>query len=225
LTSRGKPVSGRQLSLDFDRNPASPMKFIFQERRTKTDASGNFTMEKLAPGKLRIMEQLAGSNPRPGQAQILTFLGTVEAKPNETTVFNHDENGSIVSLKIIWPENTPRAEDAQVFVAVATPFTPPPLGLRNNPEALKRWRELPEVEEMISKMESWPLFENPPGVWKSLALIPPGRYEMRVMVTSKAAQAGAPMLHAESPVLIPENGSENLELGPIALNSSLKLAE
>jgi hypothetical protein len=110
-------------------------------------------------------------------------------------------------------------------VAIATPFTPPPLEIRNNPETLKRWRELPQVQEMMSKMQSWLLFENPPGVWKSLTPIPPGNYAMGVTVTSKAVQAGSPMLHAESTVIIPESGAENLELGPIALNSTTKEAE
>jgi hypothetical protein len=48
---------------------------------------------------------------------------------------------------------------------------------------------------------------------------------MRVTVTSKAAQAGSPMLHAESTVIIPESGAENLEIGPIALNSMPKETE
>lgn len=223
LTNRGKPVAGHTVKLDPNGDPASPLRFFLNTRVT-SDSSGNFTMEKLPPGKHHLMEELAAPNPRPGQAIISTRLGTVDIEPNQTTVFNHDENGSVLSVKLLWPENTLRPADQRVFVAISTISAPPPVELRNNPEALKQWRKTPAVREMISNRQTWPLFESEPGIWKSLTPIPPGRYRMNATATSRPAQPGVPMLHVESEILIPEGGDETIEFGPIALNSSPKVA-
>jgi hypothetical protein len=217
MTAHGKPKVGRVISYGFDQKSLPKLR-VFFEIREKTDASGKFTFEKVPSGKITLSQKIPANPNEPSGAFTEAPLKVVDVKAGETTVFNYDEKGRIVALSLLWPENIHIDEDQQVFAAVTTPFTPPPAEIRNNPNALKIWREQPAVQEVIANMRSWQLIKSSANKWKSAIEIPPGTYQVNVSAVQKNSGPNANILQAMSELVIPDDMNESeLEVGPIAL--------
>lgn len=149
-------------------------------------------------------------------------LTEVDIPPGETTTVTLGASNYTVRVLLRWPDGVKRGTNWHIFASIHTPFAKPPAEIINNPEAVGKWWQTPEIRALAASTRSYPLTENRDGSW-SAEDIAPGEYALDVNVTERSPAGGPNSVHAhaETTVTVPTDlPSGTLDLGEIVLQAS-----
>lgn len=148
--SSGQPATNRDLLLQFtDHDEAVGVSFDFMSFKVATDAEGHFVFPQAPPGKLKIIH-LAHVPPNGFMHQPLPD-GDVEIHSGETTSKNLGSHGFTIKARARWPQDITPGRKWHFF---ANAFSAPPqsyLQAANDPVALAKLQETPEIQEYTRK--------------------------------------------------------------------------
>lgn len=209
---KGKPVPDRAMVLDSHTTPGAPVPWLHLDTKPKTDSEGRFLFPQVPPMKWKLC-YLAPNGPR---SSTYIPIEELDVKAGETTTVEHSEDGVDVIARVRFPEGVTRGKDDHFFAMLHTPAPEPPADLTKDPEALRRWRETPEIMAQLKTVKSWMMQESPEGVFKAEA-IPPGTYWVNFNLGRP--QAAGEMVSARQMISI--SGDEPngiLDLNEVALH-------
>lgn len=214
----GKPMAGRELTLNLENGSYETLSYDFQNR-ARTDADGHFIFPKLLPGKhklVALMHQQISMNS--GSFQNAP-LQDVEIRSGETTRITIGESGYTITARFVFPPGAHREAGMRFFASIHQHFPKPPAGIMNDREALKAWRETPEMRK-LAQMPTYPFGENADGSWSAENVLA-GNYEITVMAASFGnSKPGKPgdSWHGRKDISVPETpATGTIDAGDIEL--------
>ena len=222
--SGGKPVAEREMFLEFMESNINQISFDLIAYRTTTDSQGQFTFDKVPPGRLRLIQLVPLSRSEIGNNWMFKPLTTVEVRPGETTKVELGKSDRTVRLRLGWPEGWQRQSGWRVGASIGTPMQFPTEGIETNPQALKQWQE--QNQARLSSASFFSLEESGTGSWTA-GDVPPGSYVVRVFVfvrdTNNPAGPESLLGRFEIPAVVPEGSpSSILDLGDLPLQPAAR---
>lgn len=217
IWSRGKPAAERDLGVDFGRATAEGLIHLdFESWRTTSDVRGEFKFERVPPGELIVKELIPFDTPPAGRGWSLQTREVIHATPGETVFVEIGKDAVTVRLGLRWPYGPGLPPDqALAFASIVTSMPHPPAEIRNDPQALARWRRRPEIATALKAARTWPLQRTADGAWEAED-VTPGQYVVRAGFPAPAGQV-YPNLW-EGPVVVPAGSDgEVVDLGEVRL--------
>jgi RNA polymerase sigma factor (sigma-70 family) len=217
----GRPASNVEFTLAFPGLPRNAVAFDFNAYLSTSDAEGRFTFPVVPPVPLNLIERVdLEPAQNPGQPRNRSWTdrprGKLELKPGETHRVELGKYDRTVRLGLRPP---PGIQGAIRFAAITTPGPLPPQEIRQDPAALQRWAQQPEIRAALEKAIQVPLKPAGDGRWES-AEIQPGQYRVQAVVLPPGVEPGPSMVPTvlTAPLLVPESAESGvLDLGELLL--------
>jgi RNA polymerase sigma factor (sigma-70 family) len=213
----GRPAEGRTVLLQYGSDDST----LSSSLTAETDAQGRFTISQAPPGRHKLARVVVAKiSPTMTSSQRLP-LTEAEILSGQTTSVTLGASNYTVTARFRWPEGMKREASWRVFAAIHTPFPKPPEHLINNAEALGKWRQTPEIQELAAKARSYPITEEADGSWIASEVLP-GDYNLTVNVLDlpPTGGQGSNRAHAFAAVAVPTDPpSGTLDLGEITLQT------
>ncbi len=214
----GSRASGRALCVDAGWFGPSMIRFDSRAFQARTDAQGRFAFPQVPPGRwklVRLLEHKEGAQTSWAHLPIQE----IEVQPGQTTRLLLGAGARPVVAQVRLPEGLQRPPGARLFASIHTPVVQPPAEVRQDPQALHRWMQLPEVRSEMEKVRSYFMTENADGTWMAEE-VAAGDYLLSVSLLGESGRDGnlKPIAAAEVPVSVrPGNLDETLDAGEVVL--------
>ena len=219
--SNGKPVAGREVLLYGTDQRSGPLRFDWATAKTRTDEAGNFLYQHVPPGRFRVARlQVNDVGNRPPNLKT-SHSTEVEVRPGERTEVTLDGTGHHVAARIIWADGKPSLLPWRFFGAVYTPYGMPPTEVVKDPEALKRWWEVPEHQQAAKTKKEFPMVVRSDGTILAED-VEPGDYvvTLEAFVLDDQDQVRMRIRNEPIPLSIPDSAEPGvINLGAIALRT------
>ena len=219
----GRPAVNVPFSLAFPELSRSAVVFDYNAFRPTSDSEGRFTFPMAPPVSLNLIEQvdieLAPNSGRPGSRSWTDrHRAELDLKPGETHRVELGKHDRQIRLGLRMPPGVPGAIR---FAALTTPAPIPPQDIRQDPAALQRWAQQPEVRATLAKAIQVPLKLTTDGRWES-GEIQPGQYRVHAALLPPGVEPGpsvAPIVLI-APIVVPETADPAvIDLGDLLLQS------
>ncbi len=217
----GRPAANVEFMLAFPELPRNAVAFDFNAYRPASDAEGRFTFPVVPPVPLNLIE-LVDLDPTTtsGRPESRSWTdrprGKLELKPGETHRVELGKFDRTVRLGLRPP---PGIQGGIRFAAITTPGPLPPQEIRQDPAALQRWAQQPEIRAALGKATQVPLKPTGDGRWES-GEIQPGQYRVQAVVLPPGVEPGPSTVPTilMAPLLVPESAESGLlDLGDVLL--------
>lgn len=215
----GRPAGGVEFTLAFPelRNAAA---FDFNAYHIESDAEGRFTFPMVPPVPLNLTElvdiELVNTGRPGGRSWTHRQRAALDLKPGETHRVELGKHDRRIRVGLRPPPGVPGAIR---FAGITTPGPVPPQDIRQDPAALQRWAQQPEIRAALGRAMHVPLTPTGDGRWES-GEIQPGQYRVQASVLAPGVEPGPATVPTvlTAPILVPESADPGpLDLGELLL--------
>jgi RNA polymerase sigma factor (sigma-70 family) len=214
----GARAANRKMSLGPVQMEAGSLQFDIKAYQVQTDGEGRFTFAKVPPGTWKLNRMVPMEQTESHSSWRDEPVQDVDVRPGETLSLTLGGGTRTVNGRIRLPAGMERRDGMRLFAFIHTPFPKPPAEVQNDPAALQKWGQSPEVRAIAQKARGYQLRENADGTW-SAEEVAPGQYIVSVSQMANQPDPNTKPLVAEIPVTVQE-GAEPLDLGELALQAA-----
>ena len=214
--SSGKPAVGNEVLLENPEGPSGLVEFEFSTSRKQTDSDGRFAYEHVPPGTVRLVRLIRSAG---GNAWGQGRKTEVEVHPGEVSPVTFGVGGYVVSARLVLPAGVNSSQRWNFIGVIQTPTPEIPAEVKGNPEAMRRWWQDPERQQLMRSMKVFSMTAAPDGTIRGEE-VEPGTFVLNcgAYLLDSAGKPSTRLVAPTQPITIPDSPtSGTLDIGIITL--------
>jgi uncharacterized GH25 family protein len=155
--------------------------------RQTTDASGHFSFGQVPPGEWELV-RLFEEKHETVTSSMQAVLQKIIVGAGETRQVTFGQNAHSIQGRIALAAGLPKDSETRIYAMVHTPIPKPPAAAQNDPAAMERWMQTPEIQAIAAKAVAYPLMQDATGSWTADEVMP-GDYVVTINVIGRTNQS------------------------------------